>query len=267
MASMSRFANRVRRVSVEQTSSFVANAIYSPHSAGYPDGTNTGVPSGATLTNSGSITVNTNGAIIQNLNITGQIVINANNVTIRRVRITSGDYYPIDYSGHTGLTVEDSEILGTSSSVTAGLSFSDYTAKRVIVTGCADGFKANENVLIEDCYVYGLAVGQDTHNDGVQTTGGSNVTVRHSTFKLGDDTGVSAVFQFGNEWGTNTNWRIENCLIDGGGWSINASPDAEDNPNTTIINNRFTRRAGYGVGGVGGATWSGNYFDNDGSIA
>lgn len=263
---MSRFARRLQQAATQPAGGFFANAIVTPHLAGYPDETNTGVPVGTSLTSSGSFTVTTNGAVIDSLNVTGQIVVRANNVTIRRTRITSGDYYPIDYTGsHTGLLVEDCEILGTSYNVTAGLSFNNYTARRVFVTGCADGFKADANALIEDCYVDGLAIGPSTHNDGVQATGGSNVTLRHNTFKLGDEPGVSAVVQLGNEWDTNSNWLIENNLIDGGGWSINASSDPADNPGAQVINNRFTRRAGYGAGGIGGAVWTGNYYDDDGT--
>lgn len=224
------------------------------------------MPAGTTLTNSGSITVTTNGAVIQGLNISGQVVVSANNVTIRNCRITSSDYYPIDYSG-TGLLVEDTEIIGLSYTVTCGIGFDNYTARRVFVTGTADGFKANSNVLIEDCYVHTLAIGPETHNDGTQATGGDSVTLRHNTYKLGDQSGVSAVLQLGNEGGNNSNWLIENNLMDGGGWTINAnSEDSSKSPNCRILNNRFTRRAGYGVGWVAGCTWSGNYYD-DGSAA
>lgn len=265
---MSRAARRLQRAAAPAPAGgFFANAIVTPHLAGYPDETNTGVPSGTSLTNSGSLNITTNGAVVQNLNITGMISVRANNVTIRNCRITSGDYYPIDWDGdgYTNLLVEDSEIIATSYSVTAGMSFSNYTARRVFVTGSADGFKADSNVLIEDCYVTLLGIGPDTHNDGVQTTGGSNVTLRHNTFKLGEPAGVSAVVQVGNEWGTNSNWVITDNLIDGGGWSINASNDPSDNPNFQITSNRFTRRAAYGPGSVGGATWTGNIYDDDGS--
>lgn len=264
---MSRLARRLQQ-SVPKAPSgggFIPNLINNPSLGGYPDATNTGVPPGTTLTNSGSLTINTNGAVVQNLNISGDIIVNANNVTIRNCRITSGGYYPIRWEGDSGLLVEDTEIIGTNYNVTAGMSFSNYTARRVFVTGSADGFKADSNVLIENCYVTGLGIGPDTHNDGVQTTGGSNVTLRHNTFKLGGQSGVSAVVQVGNEWGTNSNWVIENNLIDGGGWSINASNNPGQNPNFQIINNRFTRRAGYGPGGVGGATWSGNIYDDNGA--
>lgn len=252
-----------------QGGGFMPNLINNPHLGGYPDETNTGVPAGVTLTNySGTMNVTTNGAIIQNYNISGDIVVDADNVTIRNCRVTSGGYYPIRWYGdeHTGLLVEDCEIIGTNYNVTAGMSFRNYTARRVFVTGGADGFKADANVLIEDCYVTGLGIGPDTHNDGVQTTGGSDVTLRHNTFKLGNQSGVSAVVQVGNEWGTNSNWLIEDNLIDGGGWSINASNNPAMNPNFRILNNRFTRRAGYGPGNVGGNVWSGNIYDDNGAV-
>lgn len=233
---MSRFTRRVQRASVilsEDPGGFVPNLINNPHLGGYPDETNTGVPNGTVLTNSGSINVTIDGIIIQNLNISGSISVSANHVTIRNCRVTSGDYYPVRWYGddYTGLLVEDTEIIATNYEATAGLSFRNYTARRVHVTGSADGFKADANVLIEDCYVTDLGIGPDTHNDGVQATGGSNVTLRHNTFKFGSQPGVSAVVQVGNEWGTNSDWVITNNLIDGGGWSINASGNPSDNPN------------------------------------
>lgn len=265
---MSVFGRRLQQASrVAMSVGFISNCIDDPSKGGYPDETNTGVPAGTTLTPSGSLTVSTDNTVVDSLDITGQIIIQANNVTIRNTRITSGDYYPIDYpeGSYTGLLVEDSEIIGTSSDVTAGISASDYTARRVYVTGTADGFKANTNVLIEDCYVHELAIGPSTHNDGTQATGGSNVTIHHNTYKLGDQSGISSCLQIGNEWGTNSNWLIEDNLFDGGGWSINASSDPAENPNFQIVNNRFTRRAGYGPGSVGGAVWSGNIYDDDGT--
>ena len=244
-----------------QQGGFYANAINSPSAAGYPDETNTGVPAGTNLTTVSNINVTTDGAVIENKLVTDQIYVRANNVTIRNCRIESGTYYPIDYDG-AGLLVEDCEIIGQSSIVTAGMSFGNYTARRVRIEGTSDGFKADSNVLIEDCYVTGLTVTQTSHNDGIQTTGGSGVVVRHSTFKLGDSSGVSAVIQFGTENGSNSNWLVEDNLLDGGGWTINS---AGGNSTFRFLNNRFTRRSGYGPGVMSGSIWTGNCFDDDGS--
>ncbi|MEZ4376144.1 MAG: hypothetical protein R3B07_35390 [Polyangiaceae bacterium] len=62
---------------------------------------------------SGSIQVTTDGAVIEDLDIQGEVQILADNVTIRRCRITSGDYYPIRYfdNDNVGLLVEDTEII------------------------------------------------------------------------------------------------------------------------------------------------------------
>lgn len=243
---------------------FQANCINVPSACGYPDATNTGVPAGVSLTSSGSITVTQDGAVVQNMLVNGQIVVRANNVTIKDTRIISGDYYPIDYSA-SGLLVQDSEIIGTSGDVTAGMSFSDYTARRVEITGTSDGFKADANVLIEDCYVHGLYVSASSHNDGVQTTGGSNVRLNHNTFKLGDQDGINAIVQFGTEGSQNSNWTITNNLLDGGGWMFN---NGNDVPGSTVTNNRFTHRYGYGIGWVSDtAPWTGNIFDDTGAVA
>jgi hypothetical protein len=59
-----------------------------PSSCGYPDRTNTGVPPGTTLTPSGSITVSSPGRVIDGMDVTGQISVNADNVTIQNTRVT-----------------------------------------------------------------------------------------------------------------------------------------------------------------------------------
>lgn len=253
-------------VKFSATATFQANCIVKPSVCGYPDETNTGVPAGIVLTSSGSITVTTAGTVIDKKDISGQVIIRANNVTIRNSRITSGDYYPIDNNnGNTGLLVEDTEIKGTNSNVTSLMSFANYTARRVNIYGGADGFKADSNVLIEDSYIHDLAVSAGSHNDGIQTTGGSNVTIRHTTCKLSTFVGANACIQIGDEWAPNSNWLVENNLLDGGGWTINAG--ATQSNTMRFLNNRFTRNASYGVGSPSGAVWTGNYYDDNGAVA
>ncbi len=65
-----------------------SNCFPSPSTCGYPDPTNTGVPVGTTLTASGSITASTAGQVISGKDVTGQIFVNANNVTIENTRVT-----------------------------------------------------------------------------------------------------------------------------------------------------------------------------------
>ncbi len=242
-------------------SGFQANCIVMPSDCGYPDATNTGVPAGVTLTNNGAaaMTITTNGAVVENFSLTnGYIVVNANNVTIRNCRITTYAYYPIENNG-TNLTVENCEITGTEPTVTAAISFGNYTARRLNVSGSADGFKANANAIIEDCYIHDLRTSSGSHNDGVQTTGGNNVTIRHNTI----DTNTAGVaVQFG---GNNSGWLVTNNLIRATGWALNGEPGTTG---STITNNRFAPVAGwygpYSFSGSGN-TISGNYRDDTGA--
>jgi hypothetical protein len=206
---------------------------------------NTGVPAGTTLTPSGSIRVEEDGAIVEDLDIAGEIQILANNVTIRRVRIRSGDYYPIRYfdNDNTGLVIEDSEIEGTSDDATASMSFANYTARRLNIHGAADGFKADSEVLIEDSWIHDLRNGPDQHNDGVQSTGGANVTLRNNWISGASNAAV----QTGDLGGATENLTIECNWLGGGGYTLNIRGTGATVPvNTKIINNVFTRDSAYG---------------------
>lgn len=229
-----------------------------------PGPDNTGVPPGTVLMPSGSITIDTDGAVVEGLDIEGSVTVLANDVTIRKVRIRSADYYPIRYfdNDNTGLVVEDSEIEGLSADVTAGISFANYTARRLNVHGGADGFKADANVLIEDCWVHDLFNGPDQHNDAVQSTGGKGVTIRHS-----DLSGASnAAVQTGDLGGATEDLTIECSWLSGGGWTLNIRGTGPTVPrNTKILNNRFGRDHGYGPWTIDdpNPTIEGNVYDDN----
>ncbi|APR81488.1 Hypothetical protein A7982_06837 [Minicystis rosea] len=237
----------------------------SPCSGPRPGPSNTGVPAGTKLTPSDSITVMEDGAVIEGLDIQGTITVLANDVTIRKVRVVSGDYYPIRYfdNDNTGLVVEDSEIEGTSDDVTSAIAFANYTARRLNIHGGADGFKADSNVLIEDCWIHDLRNGPDQHNDGVQSTGGKGVTLRHN-----DISGASnACVQTGDSGGVSTeDLTIECNWLSGGGYSLNIRGTGETVPkDTKIIDNRFGRDSAYGPWTLDdpNPTVTGNVYDDN----
>ncbi len=229
-----------------------------------PGPDNTGVPAGVTLTPSGSITIEEDGAVVEGLDIEGMITVLADNVTIRNVRLRSGDYYPIRYfdEDNVGLVVEDSEIEGYGGDATAAISFSNYTARRLNIHGSADGLKADSNVLVEDCWIHDLSNGPDEHNDGVQSTGGAGVTLRHN-----DISGASnAAVQTGDEGGATIDLNLECNWFAGGGWTLNIRGEGETVPmNTRIVDNRFARDHGYGPWTLDdpSPTISGNVYDDN----
>ncbi len=229
-----------------------------------PGPTNTGVPPGTVLVPSDSITVDTDGAVVEGLDVNGAITVLANDVTIRNVRITSGDYYPIRYfdNDNTGLVVEDSEIIGTSGDVTSGISFANYTARRLNVHGSADGLKADANVTIEDCWIHDLSNGPGEHNDDVQSTGGKGVTIRHSVLEGASNAAV----QTGDEGAATEDLKIECSWLSGGGWTLNIRGTGATVPkNTRILENRFGRDAGYGPWTIDdpAPTIIGNVYDDN----
>lgn len=223
----------------------------------------TGVPDGTVLVPSGSITVEEDGAIVEGLDIHGTITVLADDVTIRNVRIRSSDYYPIRYfdEGNTGLVVEDSEIEGLSGDVTSALAFANYTARRLDVHGSADGFKADSNVLIEDCWVHDLSNGEGQHNDAVQSTGGARVTIRHSSLSGASNAAV----QTGDEGAATEDLTIECSWLSGGGYTLNIRGSGDTAPRgTRIVDNVFGRDAGYGPWTIDdpAPTVSGNVYED-----
>jgi len=256
-----------------------------PSACGYPDATNTGVSNRAALirvpqdATSGpgwtyrsdirAVQTTGNGVTIQNLSIDkGMIIVAHSGVTLRNIYLDAAGYYPIDcdYTGVTrdaksclGLTAENVEVNGTPACQGA-MAFRGYTARNMYVHGCLDGFKANQDVLIENSYVTALAVIDGSHNDGVQSTTDGNVVVRGSTFKLGNQSGVNAVFQMGVKGDRNWGVTIERNLIDGGAWMLNDSGSPIEG--ILVKDNRFTHRAAYGIGYVSGGSWTGNIWDD-----
>jgi hypothetical protein len=235
-----------------------------PCSGPKPGPGNTGVPAGAKLAASGSIKVTQNGAVVELLDIKGEITVLANNVTIRKVRITSGGYYPIRYfdNNNTGLVVEDSEIIGTSGKVTSAIAFANYTARRLNIHGSSDGLKADSNVLVEDCWIHDLSNGPTEHNDGVQSTGGKGVTIRHSVLQGASNAAV----QTGDENGRTEDLTIMCSWLYGGGYTLNIRGTGTTKPkNTKIINNRFGRDAAYGPWVIDdpAPTVTGNVYDDN----
>jgi hypothetical protein len=225
---------------------------------------NTGVPAGTKLTPSGSIKVTKDGAVVELLDIKGSITVLADNVTIRKVRLTSGDYYPIRYfdNNNTGLVVEDSEIIGTSGNVTSAIAFANYTARRLNIHGSADGLKADANVLIEDCWIHDLSNGPGEHNDAVQSTGGKGVTIRHSVLEGASNAAV----QTGDENAQTEDLTIICSWLYGGGYTLNIRGTGATKPkNTKVIDNRFGRDATYGPWVIDdpAPTVTGNVYDDN----
>src|SRR5580658_7328214 len=104
------------------------DCIMVPHTCGFPDATNTGVPSGMVLRSVPSqvssgpgwsynaadkdVVVTVDGTVLSGLSIPCNLVIDASNVTVQDVEVVTGGNFGISLTHTTGVTIEDSTISG-----------------------------------------------------------------------------------------------------------------------------------------------------------
>ncbi|WP_147268693.1 DUF4082 domain-containing protein [Sphaerisporangium album] len=254
-----------------------------PPTGGFPGASNTGVPSGTNLKPSKSVTVTKDGAVIDGLEISGEINVEADNVTIRNVRLAAapGDWGIIQRNGHSGLTVEDSEIFGNGSQRTQFAILNqggDLTVRRVDIHTISNGI-LTEQGLVEDSYLHDPKYFSGDHTDMIMCTSGppsgAKLVIRNNTvINTLEQTGAIALFQ---DFGVVRNVTVEHNFLAGGGYSLYAGAGSKGtSSNIKVIDNVFSKdvwpKGGYN-GHVAywdrngsGNVWSGNVWE-DGKAA
>jgi hypothetical protein len=244
-----------------------------------PGPDNTGPRDPAALVPSGPITVTTDGAVIENVDVAGRIIVRANNVTIRNFRVDAGGAdHGVDYGpGRTGLVVEDGEVVNFAEAA-IGVNYADYTARRLDVhDGQRDGFKAEGGVLVERCWVHRLGLLPGAHADGVQSSKGRGMTFRGNHFDLPHDAGLesTSAFMIKSDFDPIDDVLIAGNWLNGGQFTVyvlSGSSDGQAYPpptNVRVLDNRFGRGAHYGLYYPGDATTvrQGNVWDDTGDPA
>lgn len=201
----------------------------------FPTAATTGVPAGWTpeRTVNGTFRVTQAGAVVEDVRVNGSIVVEAPNVTLRRVEVVGGG---IDnFSGPScqdGLLIEDSTVRRSSEPTTddgsPAVGAGGYTARGVEINGLPEGFRAGGRasgcgpVVIEDSYARVVRPDQcgDWHGDGIQGYDGPALTVRSTTLELVENgCGGTAPFFYPKNQG-NATVDIDGLLVDGGGYSF-----------------------------------------------
>jgi hypothetical protein len=237
----------------------------------FPDASSTGVPPGTVLTSSGGLTINTPGAVIDARDISGPVVVNAPDVTIRRSRIRSSSFGVVS-SKSTGLVLEDCEIDGLNANNTA-IGSANLTVRRCNIHGAENGLNVSGNVTVEDSYIHDLTTANGAHTDGAQfNQGASDIVFRHNTIRPNPDDvwrSTSAIIMWNEGDAQNTRVRIENNRLIGTGASFALYAPRQPASDIYINNNRF-------MAGVAGITdsvrvgvtvteFNGNVRDDTGS--
>ncbi|MGH3487547.1 MAG: right-handed parallel beta-helix repeat-containing protein [Actinopolymorphaceae bacterium] len=213
--------------------------------------------------------------MLRDLDVTGSIHVLADNVRISNVRIRQPGGIAIrqEPSNH-GLVIEDVEIDGRGNpDGSEAIGLANYTLRRANIYGVGEGPRANGNVLIEDSYIHDLGnyLDQGAHQDAIQSTGGSNITIRHNRLENNVDGGNAAIM-IGTSPGSNL--LIEDNIVSGGGYAVygGAYEDggSENWTNVRIVDNRFSTKFYPQSGFYGpllnivGVTLSGNVWHETG---
>jgi hypothetical protein len=210
-----------------------------------PDASCTGVPPGTRLTtHDGDLHVTSDGAVVDAMLIQGCVFIEANDVTIKRSKVVRGDScewsaaIEAGYGAYAGTLIEDVEVDGgapDSPNVAsiALIGVHNYTARRLHVHHGGRAFNIGDNVVIEDSYIHDMYGEGDSHNSGIGSNSGTNITLRHNTIhcdieqpgnpSMGGGCSGSLVLyadDFGDQSGTIDDLLVEENLFNGGGYCL-----------------------------------------------
>lgn len=258
----------------------------------FPDASNTGVPPGTALTVvNGDMTISTAGAVVDAKDINGCLFVNAPSVRVTRSKIHCASFEVVQH-GDNGiletdtsrrLVITDSEISCTSGTGGTAVGDTNVTLDRDEITGCENGFDADQGVTVQNSWIHAL-LGGIGHTDGLQmahyldgcTTSACEVNharfvdVIHNTIEaIG---GTSAVIS--NPSGDN-DVHITNNLMTGGAYTLYCPYNGKGGTNWFAQNNRFIRTSGRpnsgefgpvtGCGDEPPANVTGNVWDDNGS--
>jgi hypothetical protein len=121
---------------------------------------------------------------IENVEFTGTIVPTRGDITIRNVRIiVDNDVAGIfNRKDMPNVVVENVEIVCDNGDDPAGAAVVNVAVlRRSDLSGCADGVKVGSNAIVEGNFIHDLYFGPETHNDGIQMQGGSDVVIEGNT--------------------------------------------------------------------------------------
>lgn len=237
------------------------------------DTANTGVPSGTSLTDQGSITYSTNGQTITAKRFTGRVTVTAANVTFVNCKWDYGDWFQLDTSNSTGpvacnYCTFDLKNWSSGGSAVYG---KNTTLYRCQVLGFENGGKFTADSTLDQCLIHSPADSavSGAHVDGWEFYEGSGFTVRDSKIVVTNGAttwsgagGTTAALNFSTDVGAISDVTVERCRLSGGAYAVYFD---EKGPTIRGVTFRDCKINDYLYGPVARDTdasfdhWSGNY--------
>ncbi|MBK7863417.1 MAG: hypothetical protein IPJ65_33410 [Archangiaceae bacterium] len=242
----------------------------------WPSPETTGVIAGTTLTASGPLTITQDGKVLEALEITGCVSVEAAHVVLRNLRIKPGSCTdsPLQLDGSDTL-VEDVEIDGTGHAGSAyGITGSGAVLRRLHLHGTATGIRVRgDHVTLEHSLLHEF---NGSNQSTFVTSGDSHLTLRHDVLEVPGN--GDAVVTLYSQDAAITDVLLEANQINGAGWSVTLGGDVPALPtsNIRVLRNRFGRKFHAQCGSYGpvtsfdgsrpGNVWEGNVWDDTGAV-
>lgn len=259
-----------------------AACILSTYSAcDYPNSTNTGVPSGISLTqretNDDCLVVSVDNTTIDGLHVTGCIDVEANNVTIQNSHVTATAqiWWAIKYGGSkpnvTGLRilhVKVDSIPGKGPAAEGGYPYgisSQGTGSLEVGYSDISGFKDGINIahgLVHNNWIHDLSKYAGAHTQGIylwKAPAGATLVIKHNTITDLVQYSTAAIFM--KEGLGIHDVTIEDNWLAGGSFTLYGG--GTDAKNIRVFNNKFSTEI-TPIGGQYGpiSYWSTKNLDN-----
>ena len=220
-----------------------------PSDRGDAGPSSTGVPDGTTLTPyTGPSTITAPGTVIEAKEITSCLVIKADDVTIKNSLLTGSClFHVLSDNGNTRLQLSDVEFDGRGNPANdSAVNGGGYTCLRCDVHGTVDGFKAGTGVTIQDSWIHDLTIAGDSHNDGIQSLGTTQLAITGNTIVLADGATSAVILSTGSATEMR-NVTITDNLLGGGAFTVYGGYEAGSDTRSkvsdiAITDNRFSTR-------------------------
>lgn len=224
-----------------------------------PGPDDTGVPAGVSLTRSGGLSIDVPGTVIENLDIEGCVVINANDVVIRRSRIRCTGLYVVRvFSGHSGVVLEDVEIDGMESADTKGLVGGPVTLRRINLHSVTQALIPASGSRYERLYIHDVT----TSLPLIQSNQSSDVTFTGCSFHAAAD--AAAVLLKASQ-GAIGSFRFEGNWFLSGARALSLDASTFGMSGISVTDNRFARGVDpVSINGAVALQWAGNVWDDTG---
>lgn len=204
-----------------------------------------GVPLTARMANqSGTLHITQDNTVVSNLEIRGNVIVDADHVLMQNVRVISTTQFSAlrVMDDAEGFSLTDSEIDG--GGITANAIDGHGTFLRNKIHGAENGINITGPSLVEANHIYDLRNKHGSpHYDGIQVDGGHDITIIGNTI-INENDQTSAVM-LDNYFSGLSNITVKNNRLVGGGYTIYVDGrfggGAVIDATIRILNNRIER--------------------------